>query len=103
MANIGDRRLGAEQSLERVFLSRHAFAADETGQFRKRIASFGALRRGRRGGAQATFELVQIDLRTKLGGKLTHGQPSRFTQSDRRERPSPEGLTRKLSASLPAL
>src|SRR5260221_176719 len=38
----------------------------------------------RRCGAQATFELVQINVRTKLCGILTHGAPSPYAKRRRR-------------------
>ena len=78
------------------------FAADEAGQLRKRVAPFGARLRGRRGGAQATFELVQIDLRTKLGGKLTHGQPSRIHAKQPEGAPISRRAYALVSASRPA-
>jgi hypothetical protein len=81
---VGDRRLGAEQSLERIGADLGVIAADEAREFRERIGvsrvnGLGprlARLRLWRCGAKATFELVQIYFRTKLGGILTHGAPS---------------------------
>ena len=85
---VGDCRLGAEQRLERIGASLGVVAANEPREFGKRIGvSRIGVSRSRlrpllarlrlwRGGAKATFELVQIYFRTKLGGILTHGAPS---------------------------
>jgi hypothetical protein len=85
---VGDRRLSAEQSLERISADLSVVAADEAREFGKRIGiSWIGISRNRlrpllarlrlwRGCAKATFELIQIYFRTKLGGILTHGAPS---------------------------
>ncbi len=96
---VGDRRLGAEQSLERIRAVPGVVAADEARKFGQRIGipRIGVSRNGLRprlarlrlwpGGAKPTFELVQIYFRPKLGGILTHGAPSLTQCSGKRDPP----------------